>query len=250
MSRPPRVFYSGITSVGQSVILKDAEAHHLIHVLRIRLNDPVCLFTNDKEFVAKVSQIEKDKVYLSILEEDKVTISTPWKLSLAQAIPKSQKMDWIIEKGTELGIETFYPLCTERVVKKTDRIDRWQKIALSASKQSQRLDIPHVLAVQSWSEFLSISKNFNLKLIATLESVDRQTLDEVVKGVSSLDKIILAIGPEGDFSPKEVEQALSQGWKAVNLGSLVLRSETAAIAGIAILQHELTKLFKDKGQLS
>ena len=84
-------------------------------------------------------------------------------------------------------------------------------------------------------------------MIATLESVERQTIDQVVKEASSFDKVILAIGPEGDFSPKEVEQALSQGWKAVNLGSLVLRSETAAIAGISILQHELTKIFKDKG---
>ncbi len=250
MSRPPRVFYSGIASVGQSIILQDSEAHHLMHVLRIRLNDPVCLFTNDKEFIGKVSQIEKDKIYLSILEEDKVNISTPWKLSLAQAIPKSQKMDWIIEKVTELGIEVFYPLCTERVVKKTDRIDRWQKIALSAAKQSQRSSIPQVFPVQDWPEFLQESKGFNLKLIATLEGVERQTLDQVIKKVSSLDKIILAIGPEGDFSPKEVEQALSQGWKAVDLGCLVLRSETAAIAGIAILQHELTKIFRSKGQLS
>lgn len=241
MSRLPRVFCSEPASIGQTLVLQDAQAHHLINVLRLCLNDRVCLFTNEKEFAAKVSQIEKDKIYLSILEEGKVNQSTPWKLSLAQAIPKSQKMDWIVEKATELGVAAIYPLWTEHVVKKTERLDRWQKIALSASQQSGRLDVPKIWPVQDGSEFLAHSREFDLKLIASLADFPRQSLDVVIQEARSCACVILAIGPEGDFSSTEVKEALDQGWKAVNLGPLVLRSETAAIAGLAILNHELRK---------
>src|SRR5574341_1300144 len=200
MSQIPRIYFEGMLSSGVQFRLEGPEAHHLIHVLRIEQGESVVVFTNQKkEFLTQVEKIFKDSVELKVVEI-RESYERPWKSILVQAVPKSQKMDWIVEKATEMGINEIYPVMTHHVVKKAARIDRWQKIALAASKQSHRIDIPLVHPVQEWSAFLKRSKDFDLALMASLCPLARQRLDQVVEAASKVNSVALAIGPEGDFT--------------------------------------------------
>lgn len=205
------------------------------------MGDSITLFTGENcDYSARVTRILENEVEVRILEVKEVYHKL-WRTILAQAIPKSQKMDWIVEKATELGVDEIWPLLTSRVVKKSSGIERWQRIAESAAMQSGRGIVPIVHPVISWNEFLEVSKNFSSLLIATVQGKDRLRLDQAAQNIGTNDSIALAIGPEGDFSDEEVRGAVESGWKAVDLGPLVLRSETAAIAGLAVLEHEMRK---------
>ena len=240
---PPihRFYYNAPLASGQCFDLQGSEADHLIRVLRMGVGENVRIFTNQSaEFEATILEVSKNGVKLKVLEERKVG-QNPWHISLVQAIPKSQRMDWIVEKATELGVNEIYPVITERVIKKAERIDRWQKIALAASKQCSRSELPVIHSVCSWEDFLREEHLFDLAMIATLSMGATKTIHEAIEQAASLKKIALAIGPEGDFTSSEIHQALGKKWLPVDLGPLVLRVETASIAGLSILQHELRK---------
>ena len=155
-------------------------------------------------------------------------------LTIACAIPKSSGMDDVIDQLTQLGVERIIPMMTERVVvkldesKKSARLERWLKIAESASAQSQRSDIPAIEPVTPFKEVVSNSGSYGLKLIPNLEGY-RQSIQEVMRG-NETSSILVLIGPEGDFTPGEVELAIDKGFIPVSLGSTVLRVATAAVA--------------------
>ena len=237
----PRVYYPGHLESSSVFELQSEEAHHLLHVLRVKKGDFVIVFTGEKEFLALAEKVFKDHLQLRVIE----TRSRPekcHKIELIQAIPKSQKMDWVVEKATELGADVIYPVWTERVVKKAERNERWQKIALSAAKQCGRLSVPHISPVMSWREFLQIDSKSSLSLIATLSDAPKRFLDEWLKDIGPVQTVRVAIGPEGDFTPSEVQAALNLGWKVTDLGDWVLRSETAALTSLSIINHELSKI--------
>lgn len=241
MAQIHRFYYEAPLVLGQCFELRGSEADHLVNVLRIHVGESVRVFTNQSvEFEATVLEILKNGVRLRVQEEKKVGQKL-WHIVLVQAIPKSQRMDWIVEKATELGVDEIYPVITERVVKKTERIDRWQKIALSASKQCFRSELPVIHPVCLWEEFLKEPHSFDLAMIATLSASTRKTLHEAISQSTRPEKIALAIGPEGDFTSFEIHQAFEKQWVAIDLGPLVLRVETASMAGLAVLQHELRK---------
>ncbi|MBI1871648.1 MAG: 16S rRNA (uracil(1498)-N(3))-methyltransferase [Chlamydiae bacterium] len=239
-----RIYIKKEIEVSQELILEGEEAHHLLHVVRVKPLNQLILFTPQaREFLAQVKEISKKDLILQVLKERQI-FEKPYKMILAQAIPKSQKMDWIVEKASEIGVDEIFPLFTERVVKKTIRIDRWQKIAIAACQQCRRVNIPQVHSVQTWDEFILKTKEFDLALIPTLGRTDRQTMDGVVDQGNKFKNVVIAIGPEGDFSPSEVEKAIALGWIPIDLGPMTLRSETAAITSLAILDHELRKKLK------
>jgi 16S rRNA (uracil1498-N3)-methyltransferase len=241
MSAYPRMYYSGHLESSSVFELQAEEAHHLLHVLRVKEGDLVIVFTGEKEFLAAAEKVFKDHLQLRVMEE-RTRPEKRYKIELIQAIPKSQKMDWVVEKATELGADVIYPVWTQRVVKKTERIDRWQKIALSAAKQCGRLSVPHISPVLSWPEFLKIQAPLSLSLIATLSDAPKKFLDEWLKDAEPFRAVRVAIGPEGDFTPSEVQAALNLNWKVADLGEWVLRSETAALAALSVLNHELGKM--------
>jgi 16S rRNA (uracil1498-N3)-methyltransferase len=157
-------------------------------------------------------------------------------INIACAIPKKSKFDDIVDKLTQLGVDRIIPLKTERAVVKLSiqkgeaRLQRWVKIALSAAQQSQRSILPQISPLTDFRELIKKSTGFNLKLIPTLEG-ERKTLKEALSPVLPLPaNILILIGPEGDFSPKEIDLALKHNFIPVSLGSTVLRVETAAIA--------------------
>jgi 16S rRNA (uracil1498-N3)-methyltransferase len=229
---------------GDKAFISDSEQlHHLKAVLRLKVNDEVIVFdSRGNEYLGVITGLDREQAELKV-SLVKSSRSRPTKLTVACAIPKGNRMDDIIDYLTQLGVERIIPMQTERVVVKLDnakaevRLKRWKKIAQSAAQQSQRSRIPHIEPVTRVENVISNSRNFDLKLIPTLAG-ERKLIKEVVTKTRPKDIIVL-IGPEGDFSPEEIEMALSKGFIPVSLGDTVLRVATAAIAVAGYLKFAL-----------
>ncbi len=232
-----RFFSSSKKISGGKITISDKnQMHHLKDVLRLKVNDAAVVFDEQgNEYICIIEELQKDKVIFKIKEKSQTPQSTKrLKITLACAIPKHSKMDDIVDKLTQLGVERIIPLETERGVIKLEqekeklRRQRWQRIAESAAKQCQRNNLTVIEPVKNIKDVLLSPDAYDLKLIATLEG-KRESLKEVF--LESMPKNILVfVGPEGDFTPLEVELAKSAGCKAISLGDLVLRVETAALA--------------------
>jgi 16S rRNA (uracil1498-N3)-methyltransferase len=219
------------------IILKDhAQLHHLRDVLRIKPLELVTVFDNyGNEYICLVAEIGAHAVRLEV-KEKRSPKGSDISLTVACAIPKKVKMDDIVDKLTQLGVECIIPLETARVVvrldklKKIDRVQRWEKIVLSAVKQSQGGRLTEVKQISTLKDVLSCAGEFDLRLIPTLEG-KRESLNQVVnKKSNKLKKIIVLIGPEGDFTNQEIALAKKSGFLPVSLGERTLRVDTAAIA--------------------
>jgi len=230
--------YCPSQNISDNKIIIDSkdQVHHAKNVLRLKVNEEVVIFDDkgneyrsilEKSLPASMIFQVKDKQKL-ILKPSKV------KITVACALPKGSRMDEIIDKLTQLGAERIIPLETERVIvklnkhKKMLRQERWEKIALNASLQSQRNTLPILEPIKKIEQLLSDSGSFDLKLIPALTG-ERKPLKEILKE-SKPKNILVIIGPEGDFTSDELDSAKKMGCIPVSLGDLVLRVETAAVA--------------------
>ena len=239
-------FYSGSENVSQDrIIISDRQQlHHLKDVLRLEAGDEAEVF-DDKGNVyqVEVESLSYRNVVLKIKDIRKSDKSKRILIAIGCAIPKKSKMDDIIDKLTQLGVDKIIPLITERVIvkldkdKKSQRQKRWQKIALSASKQSQRNTVPVVEVVMDFEEIIKRAQDFDLKLIPNLRG-ERRTLKEALIGKKPKSVLVL-IGPEGDFSPEEISMAIKAGFIPVTFGDFVFRVETACLYIASVLNYEL-----------
>ena len=237
-------FYITSKIEGDSLTINDNnQLHHIKDVLRLKVNDKVTVFDNTgNEYLCSVAELGNKQVILGVRDK-KPAKRTRTRLTVACAIPKKAKMDEIIDKLTQLGVDIIIPLETERVLVRMDtetkkaRLKRWQKIAQSAAEQSQRATVPLVEAIETMKEVLVLSRNFNLKLIATL-SGERKYIREVISEAKP-GSILILIGPEGDFTRGEVELATNVGFVPVSLGDYVLRVDTAAISLVSYIKLSL-----------
>jgi 16S rRNA (uracil1498-N3)-methyltransferase len=233
-------FYLEDPIIGEQAAISDADQlHHLGDVLRLKTGDQVKVFDSaGQEFLCSITTITKQQALLKVIERKEVR-PAQFKLAVACALPKKSGLDDIVDKLTQIGVDTIIPLLTERVMVKTEeaqgsRLERWRKIARSAAEQSQRNTLPAIPGILSFKELLSESSGYDLKVIPTLEG-GRQSLQKVLAEKMPASVLVL-IGPEGDFTPQEVEQAVSAGFQPVTLGNNVLRVETAAIAAAAYIK--------------
>lgn len=229
---PPSAFNFG----KRTVTLASDEARHLREVLRLKAGDEVQVFDGEgKEFRAAVSQARREFAELEIRDEiDAMRPESPLELTLAVALLKGEKFDLVVQKGTELGVNQFVPLITRyadiRLRDEADgakRVARWQRIALEATKQSGRAVVPQVTMPVP---FESVIRDNSCLLFSER---DGQSLDTD----SKLQSVTAIIGSEGGWSDEELDQARTSGVPIVTLGGRILRSETAAIATAALLQH-------------
>lgn len=233
-------------SGGKITIDDRGQVHHARDVLRLKLNEEVIVF-DDKgnEYSSILEKALPGSMVFDIKGRSKF-LRNPKKVAItvACAIPKDSRMDEVIDKLTQLGVERIIPMETERVIVKLDkhkkelRLERWRKIALNASQQSQRNTLPILGPVRNIKELLSEAATFDLKLIPTLAG-ERRPLKEVLSGAKAKE-ILVMIGPEGDFTDAELETARKYGCIPVSLGDSVLRVDTAAIAAAAFIRlyHE------------
>ena len=238
-----RFFVDKVELADKYIILNDpAQLHHFKDVLKIKPLELVAVFDNlGFEYLALVVEIGSEAAKLEI-KEKRSPKDSGVSLTVACAIPKKVKMDDIVDKLTQLGVECIIPLETARVIvrlnkqKKAERCQRWNKIALSAVKQSQRSSLVIIKPISSLKDLLMAANEFDLKLIPTLEG-KRKTLKEVFsREGKQAKKIIVLIGPEGDFTLPEIALAREAGFLPVSLGSGVLRVDTAAIAVVSFIK--------------
>ena len=219
-------------------VLSGEQFHHLVRVRRGRVGDRVRVFDEQgREFEGEVCEIRKDKALIRLIGECLSSAPPSIEITLLQALPKGRKMDLIVQKTTELGVWKIIPLITERTVvrlPKPERVARWNRIALEACRQSGRRSIPLVSSVSRLEE-LDLASLSGLKIILC-EGADRG-LREVLRG-STEDKVALMVGPEGGWSPRELEFCLQEGFIPAGLGRRILRTETAGVIGVALVQYE------------
>ena len=232
----------------QRLILGQEEAHHCTRVLRHEVGDRVSVFNGmGAEASAEIVELRSGEVVLKTLSAQK---SAPFEAEIAigQAIPKGKNMDLIVQKATELGASAIYPLISERTIirltadEAEKRREKWQRVALEACKQSGQNWLPEVATPVSPADFFNGSlKRYQLKLVASLEpdARDLRSLLAERDGDAPPEKAIVLIGPEGDFTPAEVNGAKGAGCQPLGLGPIVLRTETAAIHALSILGYEL-----------
>ncbi|PIQ90996.1 MAG: hypothetical protein COV71_01490 [Candidatus Omnitrophica bacterium CG11_big_fil_rev_8_21_14_0_20_41_12] len=238
-----RFFIENIKILDNHIILDDLEqVHHLKDVLRLKPKEQAAVFDRlGNEYIVLVSEIGVKSVKLEV-KERKLPDNSGIKITVACAIPKNVKMDDIVDKLTQLGVECIIPLETQRVIvklnkqKKLQRLKRWEKISLSALKQSQRSKFVNIHPIVEFKDVVLTAKGFDLKLIPTLEG-DRKTLREIFNDpVKGIENVLVLIGPEGDFTPEEVALAKEAGFLPISLGKGVLRVDTAAIAVVSFIK--------------
>ena len=223
------------------VVELGAQTHiHATKVLRLKVGDQFALFNGDGfDYVVKVIEISKHKTSVEIINKYEVNHESPLKITLAQGIAAGDKMDWVIQKTVELGIESIQPLFTERSIVKLDReradkkLEHWRTVAISACEQTGRAIIPEILSPLTLSQWLSAQqKKNNLKLILTPSKA--QNINQLEKPSSSIN---FMVGPEGGFSDKEMALALNSAFIPINFGQRILRTETASIVALSIMQN-------------
>jgi 16S rRNA (uracil1498-N3)-methyltransferase len=238
-----RFFVDKVGAEDKYIILNDpAQLHHLRDVLRIKPLELAAVFDNHgNEYITVVVEVGDAAARLEV-KEKKAAQDPGVSITVACAIPKKVKMDDIVDKLTQLGVECIIPLETERVIVKLDkqkqagRCQRWKKIALSAARQSQRSRLAVIKPVSGLKDVVLSADGFDLKLIPTLEG-KRKSLKEILsQGRARIRKVMVLIGPEGDFTPDEVFLAKKAGFLPVSLGAQVLRVDTAAIAVVSFIK--------------
>lgn len=231
---------------GKYIKVGGEEAHHILDVMRLKELDKVITFDGTgKEYVGFIKEARRKDLVIEIVETRTPLHKEGSKITLIQAITKKDKMDYIVEKATELGVSSVIPVASSRTIpdwdeaKRSANAERWRKIALEASKQCGRSDVPLIGKVVSFGEGIKGSDSYDLAMIAVLndETVPMKTILSGFKGGN----VAIAIGPEGDFTSDEVKDAKKANFRPVSLGKLVLKSDTAGLAAIAVLNYEFSK---------
>lgn len=225
------------------------DVNHIKNVLRCKIGEQIeiCSKQTNKAYLCEFASV-KEYIETTILEELANNKESTLHINILQGLPKSDKMELIIQKGTELGVKEFTPLVLKRCVVKIDskdeekKISRWQKQAEVAAKQCGRDVIPKVNKIHNINTILDLLKEYDLVLVA-YENEDKNTLKNELKGVKNKNaKIALIIGPEGGLEELEVNKLKENGAKIITLGNRILRTETVAMAVTSILMYELGDL--------
>ncbi|UCD55586.1 MAG: 16S rRNA (uracil(1498)-N(3))-methyltransferase [Candidatus Omnitrophota bacterium] len=242
----PRFFAPKENIKSNLIYIDGQEARHILNVMRLKENDKVIIFDGTgKEYTGFIKQARPKSVTVEIISTRVPKIDILPAITLAQAIPKKEKMDYIVEKATELGVHSIIPLVSERAIvrfesdKAVDRLARWKKIAIEAAKQCGRTDVPEIKDIQKFYNVVDDINKFDMALMACL-SEGTVALKEAVSDFKA-GKIIIFIGPEGDFTPEEILMAEDTSCKFISLGKRVLKSDTAGLFLLSVLSYEFSR---------
>ena len=235
--RRSRIYTPQALLLEGSAELQGPAGHYLTRVLRLTVGDTLTLFNGDgKDYIAEICQIERQKVMLRVTSSDDPDNESPLKITLVQAISRGERMDYSLQKATEMGVFCIQPVTSDRVEVRLDnkrqlkRLVHWRGVVISACEQSGRALVPEVKMPVSLAEWTTGAKP-TASLV--LDPLATQKMSEVQLESNALS---LLVGPEGGFSSKELASLETVGVKAVSLGRRVLRTESAGPAAIAVLQ--------------
>ena len=240
----PRIFVGSDKIKDDTVSIEGSDVNYLKNVLRLKAGDEISIINSgNREYSAKILSCEKDSIKAKFIAKKYPKSESKLKVAIAQGIPKNPKMDIIVQKATELGVIKVIPLKAKRSMVKIGpekegmRVARWQKIAKEAAEQSGRLVIPLVEEIMDFKEVLRLNKDFD-KCMMLWEMEKEKTLKKFLQENKSMKSLLVLIGPEGGFSHDEVEMARKEGFVTVTIGSRILRTETAALAALSMINYE------------
>jgi 16S rRNA (uracil1498-N3)-methyltransferase len=219
------------------------EVKHIRKVLRLKEGDEITVFDGlGKEFEGTIVEEGLSSVVIRVENATFSKKDSPLEITLAQSLLKGEKMDYLIQKATELGVKEIIPFLSSRSVplleksKRLKRHDRWERIAIEASKQCGRGVVPKIESLQDYSDMLRTAESNALRLI--LWEREGMPLKEILERSKERKRIFFVIGPEGGFSREEVVEGKGAGFIPVTLGRRILRAETASLCFLSILQYE------------
>lgn len=234
--RIPRVYTTQFLQTDSLLELNPQASHYLLHVLRLKLGRPVILFNGmGGEYRGKVETLEKNRSFIYIETYTNIERESPLNIELAIGISRGDRMDWVLQKATELGVKTITPLITERTEVKLHgeraekKLNHWRQTIISACEQCQRNRLPVLQEPQLLPSF-AIQADADLKLV--LHHRANRSLTDYEKPSS----ILLLVGPEGGLSEEEIQMAGQQNFASVMVGPRVLRTETAPLVAMSIAQ--------------
>ena len=218
------------------------ELAHLRRVLRLAPGDRITIFDDGGwEHEAVIRSLAAEQGELEIIRSYQPGRESPLQLTLAVGLTKGEKIDFVVEKATELGVQTIVPFTSSYTVPKLDdaksikRAERWQKIALSAAKQCGRTRAPEIKPLREYRQLVDEAWPQALKLLFW-EKEKSRSLHQVHEQQRDVNAVLIVVGPEGGFTPEEAELAQRQGFEPVEIGRRILRAETATVSVITLVQ--------------
>lgn len=242
----PRFFVKPDQVQGGRIIITGNDVNHIKNVLRMAVGDTLSVGDGaGTDYFCVVEAIERDKVWLNIGNSWDSYKELKSRLYLFQGLPKGDKLELIIQKAVELGVYEVIPMITRRTIVKLDKsklakkLNRWQNIAESASKQSGRGIIPKIKEPMDFAGALDYAGSLECNLIPYERAEGMETSRKLIKAAAGKESIGIFIGPEGGFDEAEIELAIKAGLNTMTLGRRILRTETAGIAALSILMFQL-----------
>lgn len=240
-------FFVTPEQVKESMIyIEGSDVNHIKNVLRMKVGEELHISDgNNKKYLCEIADLSAEEIQVSIKEELCSDTELPSKIYLFQGLPKSDKMEMIVQKAVELGVYEIIPVATKRAVVKLDdkkaakKVERWNSISEGGAKQSGRNVIPKVQNVMSYKEAMQYAKKLDVVLIPYELAEGMDETRQIIEAIQPGQSVGIFIGPEGGFETEEVEYAISQGAKAITLGKRILRTETAGLTTLSILMYHL-----------
>lgn len=245
----PRFFVKNEQIKGTTIEILGEDVKHITNVLRKQIGDniEICDQDTEKSYICEIEKIGNESILTNIIEELQ-SYDDNIKVDIYQGLPKADKMELIIQKSVELGVNSIIPVAMKRCVVKIDskdeskKIARWQKIAESAAKQSGRSTIPEIKNIVNIEKIIQLIKEYDCVIVAyenEKNNTIKRELLEIKEKVHDKVKIAVVIGPEGGLEEKDVELLKHKGAKIVTLGHRILRTETVALNVLSVIMYEL-----------
>lgn len=235
--RSIRSFLDQPLAVGQRFALPEAASNHLVRVLRLQLGDRCLLFNGDGfDYEARLASLQRRGAEVEVLARQEVGTESPLRITLAQGIARGEKMDWILQKATELGVAVIAPVLSERTEVKLDqerserKLAHWRGVCAAACEQCGRARMPRILEPQSLASFAAADRDARRFFLDPSAGLRLHQL-----ALPANADFILAIGPEGGFGERDLATLKAAGYEGVCLGPRILRTETAGPAAIAAI---------------
>lgn len=244
----PKFFIQASQMQDDKITLIGEDVNHIANVLRKQIGDEIniCNIVTSENYLCQIKDISKEKIECNVIKKLQSEAEPNTEITIFQGLPKAEKMELIIQKCTELGAKAFVPVEMERCVVKLDsktqakKIERWQKIAETAAKQSGRDTVPTVEKLINLQKVCNLIQKYDILLLA-YENEKNTTLKQVLKQIDKKQnlKIGIIIGAEGGITEKEVQLLQNAGAKIITLGNRILRTETVGLVMTGILMYEL-----------
>ncbi|MRX71317.1 16S rRNA (uracil(1498)-N(3))-methyltransferase [Bacillus lacus] len=223
------------------------DVHHISRVMRMKESDQlVCVVSGGEQALCEIAEITNDSVKCRVIQWTEISRELPVRIAVANGLPKGDKLEYIIQKGTELGAHMFVPFNAARSVVKLDqkkaakKVERWKKIAKEAAEQSYRNKIPEIMEPMTFQELMKLSEGFHKRIVAYEESAkqgEKKNFSRILESLNPEESLLIAIGPEGGFSEKEISQLTENNFELCSFGPRILRTETASLYALSAISY-------------